>query len=217
VANTDTDAMAQVHALRALQQQYQGIKDLSVIGFKIFADGVAEYRTQTAAFSKPYLNKPSSGVLNFDPGKFNQFVITADKEGLLVHIHAIGDPAVTAALDGIEAARKTNHNYNTPHTITHIQLALPKDFARFKQLNVLASLQLLWAYGDFTTIDILKPYIDRSIYKWQYPARSLLQAGATTEGEVTTTPFGDDLAMLRDPWGFAVQLVKRAVPMPGPK
>jgi len=45
----------------------------------------------------------------------------------------------------------------------------------------------------------------------------LLQAGATAEGEVTTTPSGDDLAMLRDPWGFAVQLVKRAVPMPGPQ
>ena len=182
VANADTDAMTQVHALHSLQQQYKGIKDLSVIGFKIFADGVAEYPTQTASFSKPYLNKPSAGVFNFDPEKFDQFVITADKEGLLVHIHAIGDRAVTAALDGIEAARKANHNYNIPHTITHIQFALPKDFARFKKLNVLASLQLLWAYGDFTTIDILKPYIDPSIYKWQYPARSLLQAGTTICG-----------------------------------
>ncbi|HEX5152417.1 MAG TPA: amidohydrolase [Parafilimonas sp.] len=182
VANADTDAMAQVHALHLLQQQYKGIKDLNIIGFKIFADGVAEYPTQTAAFSKPYINKPSTGVLNFDPDKFDQFVVTADKEGLLVHIHAIGDLAVTAALDGVEAARKANRNYNVPHTITHIQFALPKDFARFKQLNVLASLQLLWAYGDFTTVDILKPYIDPSIYKWQYPARSLLQAGTTICG-----------------------------------
>ncbi len=182
VANADTDALAQVHALHSLQQQYKGVKNLSVIGFKIFADGVAEYPTQTAAFSKPYLNKPSAGVLNFNPEKFDQFVITADKEGLLVHIHAIGDRAVTAALDGIEAARKANRNYNIPHTLTHIQFALPKDFARFRQLNVLASLQLLWAYGDVTTIDILKPYIDPSIYKWQYPARSLLQAGTTICG-----------------------------------
>src|SRR6185369_8717928 len=121
-------------------------------GFKIFADGVVEYPTQTAALSKPYLNKASSGVLMFNPAKFDNFVIIADKEGLLVHIHAIGDLAVTAALDGIEAARKANHNTIIPHTITHIQFALPKDFERFKQLNALASLQLLWAYGDFTTI-----------------------------------------------------------------
>jgi uncharacterized glyoxalase superfamily protein PhnB len=41
----------------------------------------------------------------------------------------------------------------------------------------------------------------------------LLQAGCTAEGEMTVTDSGDELAMLRDPWGFAVQLVKRAVPM----
>jgi catechol 2,3-dioxygenase-like lactoylglutathione lyase family enzyme len=41
----------------------------------------------------------------------------------------------------------------------------------------------------------------------------LLQADATAEGEVTVTDTGDELAMLRDPWGFAVQLVKRRTPM----
>jgi glyoxylase I family protein len=41
----------------------------------------------------------------------------------------------------------------------------------------------------------------------------LLQAGASAEGEMTVTDAGDELAMLRDPWGFAVQLVKRRNPM----
>src|SRR5690348_1226716 len=41
----------------------------------------------------------------------------------------------------------------------------------------------------------------------------LVGAGATTVEEVTTTPAGDQLVMLRDPWGVAVQLVKRAEPM----
>ena len=41
----------------------------------------------------------------------------------------------------------------------------------------------------------------------------LLQAGATAEGDVTRSDGGDDLAMLRDPWGFPVQLVRRATPM----
>jgi hypothetical protein len=42
-----------------------------------------------------------------------------------------------------------------------------------------------------------------------------LAAGATAEGEVTTTDAGDHLAMLRDPWGFPVQLVYRRDPMIG--
>ncbi|HXG09774.1 MAG TPA: VOC family protein [Gemmataceae bacterium] len=43
--------------------------------------------------------------------------------------------------------------------------------------------------------------------------RRLLAAGARAEGEITTAPSGDELAMLRDPWGIPVQLVKRARPL----
>ena len=38
----------------------------------------------------------------------------------------------------------------------------------------------------------------------------LLAAGATAEGEVVRTESGDDMAMLRDPWGLAIQFVRRA-------
>ena len=41
----------------------------------------------------------------------------------------------------------------------------------------------------------------------------LLAAGATPAGEIGTTPAGDQLAMLRDPWGFAIQLARRNQPM----
>jgi glyoxylase I family protein len=44
----------------------------------------------------------------------------------------------------------------------------------------------------------------------------LLEAGATSCGEITTTPAGDRLAMLRDPWGFALQLTDRATLMVRP-
>ena len=41
----------------------------------------------------------------------------------------------------------------------------------------------------------------------------LIAAGATAEGDVLHAPSGDLLAMLRDPWGFPVQLARRASPM----
>jgi catechol 2,3-dioxygenase-like lactoylglutathione lyase family enzyme len=41
----------------------------------------------------------------------------------------------------------------------------------------------------------------------------LLEAGASIVGEVQISPQGDHLAMLRDPWGFSIQFVKRAEPM----
>ena len=41
----------------------------------------------------------------------------------------------------------------------------------------------------------------------------LLAAGATLADDVMTTPAGDQLLMLRDPWGLALQFVSRANPM----
>jgi hypothetical protein len=45
--------------------------------------------------------------------------------------------------------------------------------------------------------------------------RRLLDAGAKGAGEVTITPAGDEMVLLRDPWGVALQLVKRAAPLLG--
>jgi len=178
VAHADEDPLPQIDTLRKVQKKFNAITDLNVIGFKIFADGVIEYPTQTAALSKPYLNTGSYGALMFDPKNFARFATAADKENLLVHVHAIGDRAVTETLNGFEAMRKANGNSGIPHTITHLQIVLPSDFPRFKQLGILASYQLLWALGDPTTNEIVKPYIAPELYRWQYPARSMLQAGA---------------------------------------
>jgi|SRR4029453_10680322 catechol 2,3-dioxygenase-like lactoylglutathione lyase family enzyme len=41
----------------------------------------------------------------------------------------------------------------------------------------------------------------------------LVAAGASVADDYTKTPAGDELVMLRDPWGIALQLVKRANPM----
>ena len=41
----------------------------------------------------------------------------------------------------------------------------------------------------------------------------LLAAGATDAGGIIVTPRGDRLAMLRDPWGLAIQLCHRSTPI----
>ncbi len=46
-------------------------------------------------------------------------------------------------------------------------------------------------------------------------AARLTAAGATIQAPATTTPAGDTLIMLRDPWGFAIQLCQRKTPMLG--
>lgn len=41
----------------------------------------------------------------------------------------------------------------------------------------------------------------------------LIAAGGTPDGEVVTSPAGDEVAMVRDPWGLTIQLIRRAEPM----
>src|SRR5271169_5357124 len=176
------DPVAELAAVQKTREAYKNVPNLHVTGIKVFADGVAEYPSQTAHLSKPYKNTGRNGDLLFDPKKFAELCVAADKQGLIIHVHAIGDGAVTAALDGIAAARKANGNSGLPHTITHEQFVQPEDFPRFRELGVVSALQLFWAEASPDTIEILKPYLDPEIYEWQYPARSILDSGGIISG-----------------------------------
>ena len=167
--------------VQGLRKEFKDVPNLAIPGIKFFEDGVVEYPSHTAALTRPY-GDGSNGELLFDRERLSALATAADKQGLIVHVHAIGDLAVKTALDAIAAARRSNGNSGLPHTITHIQFADPEDFPRFRELGVIASLQLLWAQGNSDAIEAVKPYIDPEIYRWQYPARSLLDAGATIAG-----------------------------------
>jgi len=176
------DPAAELAGLQKTREAYKNVPHLHVTGIKVFADGVAEYPSQTAHLSKPYRNTGRNGDLLFEPKKFAELCVAADKQGLIIHVHAIGDGAVTEALDGIAAARKANGNSGLPHTLTHEQFVQPEDFPRFRELGVVSALQLFWAEASPDTIEILKPYLDPEVYKWQYPARSILDSGGIISG-----------------------------------
>ncbi|BCD87695.1 hypothetical protein PSm6_41020 [Pseudomonas solani] len=193
---------ADLETLEKVRQQFQGIDNLSLPGIKIFADGVLEYPAQSAALIDPYSNSHKQGELLIDPAHFGELVSAADARGWLVHIHAIGDRAVREALNGIEQARKDRQS-GVVHSITHLQLVNPKEFARFKPLKVIASMQLLWAAGDDYTLDMVKPYVSAFAFRYQYPAHSLLQQGATIAGA------SDWPVSSPNPWAAMAQAVTR--------
>jgi len=176
------DPPAELAAVQKIRATYKDVPNLYVTGIKIFADGVVEYPSQTAHLTKPYTNTGLYGDLLFEQSKFAELCVSADKQGLIIHVHALGDGAVRAALDGIAAARKANGNSGLPHTITHEQFVQPSDFPRFHQLGVISALQLLWADAGPDTIEIVKPYLAPDVYRWQYPARSILDSGGIISG-----------------------------------
>jgi glyoxylase I family protein len=66
---------------------------------------------------------------------------------------------------------------------------------------------------DYASMDPLIVHMAFQCDDMQAQHAKLLAAGATPAGEIGTTPAGDQLAMLRDPWGFAIQLARRQKPM----
>jgi len=155
---------------------------------KIFADGVIEYPTQTAALLSPYLDGAGHPTANSGPSYFQQdnlngIVAGVDAAGMTVHVHAIGDRAVRESLDAFAFARAQGLGSDNRDQIAHLQLIDPADFARFEALAVIANFQLQWATFDPSYIvKATLPYLGPERSRYLYPARSLLDAGARIAG-----------------------------------
>ena len=174
--------LGQITLAEKLRKQFSDVPNLTIPGIKIFADGVVEFPAQTAAMLAPYSNTGIKVAPMFKQTSMNALVKEADRRGMQVHVHALGDAAVRASLDAFELARAQNPGSKLKHAITHVQFVTPEDQARFAQYNVIAALQLFWADADPSTVEMLKPYVDPVAYKTMYAARGLLDNGAIIAG-----------------------------------
>ncbi|MCD2174835.1 amidohydrolase [Rhizobium sp. C4] len=141
---------------------------------KIFIDGVIE--SGTAAMLDDYADRPGlRGNPIFDAASFAEAAVEADRRGMQIAVHAIGDAAVRIALDGYEAARKANGPRDSRHRIEHIEMIDPADIPRFAELGVIASVQPLHApVGETPTSRSIGAQRAPHAYAW----RMLHEAGA---------------------------------------
>ncbi|VFS77128.1 N-substituted formamide deformylase precursor [Kluyvera cryocrescens] len=167
----------------ALREKFSHTPDVRLSGIKIFQDGVIEYPAQTAKLSEAYLNRPGySGDDTLDKKQFCQLIAKVDAEHLIAHFHAIGDRAVTEALDGIACARQQNGDSGILHSITHLEVVSPQSLPRFPQLNVAASMQLLWAGKDAASTALIDGKVPAPLLKNLYPAGDLYRHHALIAG-----------------------------------
>ncbi len=171
--------------LKTLRAHVAGLPLLRADTVKLFADGVMEFPTQSAALLAPYrdaADNPTAerGRLYLEPETLARFVNSVGDAGFGVHIHAIGDAAVRTALDAFATARAAGSRRR--YSLAHLQLVDAADLPRFGELEVFASLQLFWAQPDNYSVEALLPYIGAQRHSRLYPARSLLSHGATIAG-----------------------------------
>ena len=117
---------------------------------KSFADG--SLGSTTAYFFQPYTDDPKTRGLLTDEmqplSKMRERLVGADKAGLQLCVHAIGDEAISLVLDLYQDVLKSNGEKDRRWRIEHAQHMAPKDFDRFARLGVIASVQPYHAIDD---------------------------------------------------------------------
>jgi predicted amidohydrolase YtcJ len=107
---------------------------------KIFVDG--SMGAGTALFFEPYADDPQTcGLPIYKESELNVLIQAADKAGLQIAAHAIGDKANAWILDALALARRENGVRDSRHRVEHAQVVRPEDVARFRELCVIASIQ----------------------------------------------------------------------------
>jgi predicted amidohydrolase YtcJ len=163
---------------------------LSVGRFKVLTDG--SLNTRTAYCVEPFPGTDNHGLLEIAPDELEKRMRQAWRAGIEPTVHAIGDAALTVALDAFEATEA--HGW-----VEHAQLVADSDLGRFAALGVTASVQPEHAMDDRDVAD--RYWAGRT--QRVIPARSLLDAGARLA-------FGSDAPVAPlDPWVAMAAAVNR--------
>jgi predicted amidohydrolase YtcJ len=143
-------------------------------GLKGFVDG--SLGSTTAWFYEPYVDEPNtSGLVVTDTTQLRSWILDADRAGLHVAVHAIGDRANDWLLRVYEQATTLNGARARRFRIEHAQHLSPNAIRRFNALGVLPSMQPYHAIDDGRWAG---KRIGAERIKTTYAFRSLLNANA---------------------------------------
>jgi predicted amidohydrolase YtcJ len=181
-----------VEVLKQQRAEFAALKvdaaRLRITAAKGYVDGTLGSRT--AAMLAPFDDDPhNSGIPRMTEEELTRKVVALDAAGFQVTLHAIGDRANHMALDAFQAALTRRNTFPpqsggagrgsvisdyvlTPagaarHRIEHAQVVAPTDFARFRELGVIASMQPSHAISDKRWAqDRLGEYRVLGAYSW---------------------------------------------------
>ena len=170
---------------------------------KGYADG--SLGSTTAWFFEPYLDAPNStGLAMADvTTTMRQTIQNADKAGLQVRIHAIGDKANATILDHYKSVADADGEQDRRFTIEHAQHVRVEDLKRFAGQKVVASMQPFhimddgrWAWKR----------LDEKRLKGTYAFRTILDSGGVLA-------FGSDspVAPINPLWGVYGAVTRRTL------
>ncbi len=167
-----------------LAKKYPSEGDWIRFGYlKAFIDGTLG--SGTALMFEPFNDNPSSsGLAMMSYDEFERMVVTADKYGFQIGVHAIGDKGNNWTLNAFEKAIQINGKRDSRHRDEHAQTLISSDIPRFASLGVIASMQPTHCISDKKFCEKrIGPARSAGAYAW----KSLLNAGAMLAFGPTTS------------------------------
>jgi predicted amidohydrolase YtcJ len=149
---TEADVMPYVH----LRDTFKGPL-LKVTSIKGVLDGTVD--AMTALMDEPYVGTNISGIPFWETNELNQTVALYDKLGFQVMLHAIGDKAITQALDSFAYAAKVNGTTGLRHRIEHAEVPHLKDLRRMRDLGIIVTTTPMFANPDETVLKNFDPLL----------------------------------------------------------
>jgi predicted amidohydrolase YtcJ len=144
---------------------------------KMFMDGVIE--AYTGLLVDEYTDQPGTcGASNYTIDHFNRMVAEADRLGLQIFVHSVGDGGVRRVLDAYSVATCLNGPRFRRHRIEHIEVIHPLDVPRFTKLGVIASMQPLHAPPSLDANDIWLWRVGEKRWPFSFAWTTLREAGA---------------------------------------
>jgi predicted amidohydrolase YtcJ len=135
--------------------------------------------TYTGLLVDPYADNPSTtGDSNYSVDHFNRIILEADRLGLQIFVHSVGDGGVRRVLNAYALARKENGIRDSRHRVEHIEVIHPNDIHRFKELGVIASMQPLHAPPSVDDGDIWQFRVGEARWPLSFAWTDIRQAGA---------------------------------------
>ncbi len=143
-----------------------------MIGVKLFEDGAGgSFYT-----AEPFQDGTSSGAV-WPDDQFQYICKELDQRGFQIHVHAMGDAAVSHTLDGLEAAADESGRTDSRHIITHLMMVKSDDVERLADLNVVGAPQPYWMCRDNYYSRMYWPLLGEDRTNAFYPNKSLVEAG----------------------------------------
>ena len=177
IPDNPDDPKAEIANVAAIRAKYAN-EYYNIIGAKVLLDGVVE--AHTGWLLDDYKDQQGyHGVERYnDHDKMVDLIVAADKEGLSVHAHSVGNGATHFMLDCIEDAEKITGDMDQRNILAHLQYVTDEDIRRMAATRSVAAVPPLWTAKMPGGYDMEVAYAGQEWADRAYPIKSFFDAGA---------------------------------------